>query len=61
MVSVSQLLKFMELYERHFHRPITREAAMESAMKLLSMVKATYRPITQQDIDGLSLAPPGSE
>lgn len=53
MISKESLEKFKELYKKHFGKEISDQEALESATKLLTLVKAIYKPMTQEDFDRL--------
>ncbi len=42
---------FRELYREHFNKEISRQEALEKGIKLLTLMKAVYKPMTQEEYD----------
>ena len=51
MISKESLEEYKTLYKKHFNKDLTDQEALESATKLLTLMKAVYKPITQADLD----------
>ena len=49
MISSEQLKEFKKIYKKEFGEDISDEDALESATKLIEMVKLIYRPIKKSD------------
>ena len=52
-----QLNSFIKLYKQEFDENISKAEAQIQATKLVRLVKNTYHPITQTDLDKYSQAP----
>jgi rubrerythrin len=50
-ISKEHLDKFKELYKKKTGKDISDQDALESATKLINLVKAVYRPMTKDDYD----------
>ena len=53
MISKEDLEKFKEIYRKQFGKDISDQKALESAIKLLTLMKIIYKPMTQEDFDRL--------
>jgi hypothetical protein len=51
MISSEQLKEFKKIYKKEFGEDISDEDALESATKLIEMVKLIYRPIKKSDYE----------
>jgi rubrerythrin len=51
MISKEHLDKFKELYKKKTGKDISDQDALESATKLINLVKAVYKPMTKDDYD----------
>jgi len=51
MISKEHLDKFKEIYKKKTGKDISDQDALESAIKLITLVKAVYRPMTKDDYD----------
>lgn len=53
-ISDQQLNRFITLHQEKFGVVLDRESAYEKAIKLLQLVKLTYKPITKNDYEKYS-------
>ena len=53
MISKERLKEFKKIYKRRFGKILSDQVALESATKLLTLVKIIYKPITQEAYDKL--------
>jgi urease accessory protein UreF len=44
---------FQALYKKHFNKEISRQEALDKGTKLLTLMKAVYRPMTQEQFDAI--------
>lgn len=44
---------FQALYKTHFNKDISRAEALAKGMQLLTLMKAVYRPMTQEQFDAI--------
>ena len=44
---------FQELYRKRFNKEISRQEALEQGTKLLTLMKAVYKPMTQEEHDAI--------
>jgi hypothetical protein len=51
MISKEQLKEFKRIYKKRFGKKLSDQVALEKATKLLNLVKAVYRPMTQEEYD----------
>ncbi len=51
MISKEHLVKFKELYKKHFNEELSDEDALEKAIKLRRMVEIVYQPITEKEYE----------
>ena len=51
MISKESLEGFRKIYKKRFGENISDQVALEKATKLLNLVKAVYRPMTQEEYD----------
>lgn len=49
MVSEKELEKFKTIYKNRFGVELSNSDALEKAIKLLSLMKLIYRPMTEQE------------
>jgi len=54
MISEEMLKKYKAIYRKKFGRNISDQEALEQATKLLTLVKAIYKPMTKEDLDKLN-------
>ncbi len=47
MISEEELIKFQELYKNRFNKEISRNKALESGLKLISLLQAILKPINK--------------
>ncbi|MBP9818587.1 MAG: hypothetical protein KBC87_01320 [Candidatus Pacebacteria bacterium] len=47
------LESFQALYKKHFNKDISRQEALAKGTKLLTLMKAVYRPMTQEQFDAI--------
>ncbi len=45
--------RFQALYKTHFNKDISRAEAVEKGTKLLTLMKAVYKPMTQEQFDAI--------
>lgn len=50
MISGEALEKFKAIYKKRFGKDISDEYALESATKLLNLVKLIYKPMTEREM-----------
>ena len=48
-----QINQFQELYRKRYHKEITKQAALEQALKLVGLVEIFHKPITQKEYETL--------
>jgi hypothetical protein len=48
MLSEAQIQEYITLYEAEFGEKLSPEAALESALELLNLVREVYKPIKKQ-------------
>ena len=53
-VSQRQIESFKELYRSRFDVRLTDEEALDQALALLKLVKSTYQPIKQSEVERLT-------
>ena len=51
MISKEKLKEFKKIYKKRFDENLSDQAALEKATKLLNLVKAIYKPMTQEEYD----------
>lgn len=49
MISNERLEEFKRIYRKEFGRDISDQDALESATKLLNLLKIVYKPMTKED------------
>ena len=49
-ISPEQLERFRAIYQAKFGISLTAQEALEKALPLLTMMKAVYQPITEDDL-----------
>ena len=49
-LSDEHISEFQELWRDHFGKEISKEAAYESAVKLITLVELAYQPLTYEDL-----------
>ena len=47
----SDIIKFQELYKKHFGKEISREDAYEQGIKLLRLMSLVYQPMTVDEFN----------
>lgn len=47
------LESFQALYKKHFNKDISRAEALAKGTQLLTLMKAVYRPMTQEQFDAI--------
>lgn len=50
LLSDEHVRQFQEMYFDHFKKDISKEAAYESAVKLIELVEIAYQPLTEEDL-----------
>ena len=58
MISKEQLQDFKSLYKEHFGKDISDADALESATKLIDMLRVVYKPMTKGEFDELAKKSP---
>ena len=53
MLSDKQVEEFQKLYKKHFGKDISKQEALESGIKLISLIKLIYKPMMQEDYNKL--------
>lgn len=53
MISAESLEEFKRIYKKRFSEDLSDKVALEKVTKLLSLMRAVYRPMTQEDYDKL--------
>ena len=53
MLHEAKIIKFQELYKKHFGMDISRKEALEKGTVLLRLVQLTYKPITKTEYQRL--------
>jgi len=51
MISRKSLDEYKQIWKEQYNEEISDDEALESAIKLLTLIKAIYKPITQQELD----------
>ena len=51
VLSDADLERFRDIYREQFGKEISKEDAYEQGIKLLGLMTAVYRPMTQEDFD----------
>jgi hypothetical protein len=51
VLSDSDIIKFQEIYKKNFGKEISKQEAYEQGIKLLTLVKVIWKPMTQADWD----------
>jgi len=51
MISKESLDEYKRIWKEQYNEEISDDKALESAIKLLTLMKAIYKPITQKDFD----------
>ncbi len=51
MISKEKLKEFKKIYKKRFDENLSDQVALEKATKLLNLVKAIYKPMTQEEYD----------
>lgn len=51
MISKESLEEFKKIYKKRFGDDLSDQVALEKSTKLLNLVKAVYRPMTQEEYD----------
>jgi hypothetical protein len=51
MITTEQLEKFKAIYRKEFGKDISNQDALDSATKLVNLMRIVYKPITQKDYD----------
>ncbi len=49
MLSDEQVKKFQSLYKKHYGKEISKEEAYNQGIKLVRLLKITYKPITKEE------------
>lgn len=44
---------FQALYKKHFNKDISRAEALAKGTQLLTLMKAVYKPMTQEEFDAI--------
>jgi len=53
MISAEDLLEFKRIWKKEFNEEISDEKALDRAIKLLTLVRIVYKPMTQADYEAL--------
>jgi hypothetical protein len=51
MTTEKLVQSYKELYRKKFDKDLSDEEALDQAMKLITLVKAIYKPITKEDYE----------
>ncbi|MFA7654337.1 MAG: hypothetical protein WCX97_04900 [Candidatus Magasanikbacteria bacterium] len=51
MISKVALEEYKRIWKKQFNEEISDDKALESATKLLTLMEAIYKPITQKNLD----------
>ncbi|MDD5639668.1 MAG: hypothetical protein PHR47_02580 [Candidatus Pacebacteria bacterium] len=51
MISEEALKEFKSIYKKEFSIDLSNKDALESATKLLTLVKAVYKPMTKEEYE----------
>jgi len=51
MLSIQQITKFQELYEKHFDKEIDRDEICEKGVKLIRLMELIYKPMTKNEYE----------
>jgi len=53
MISNEHIQEFKRLYKEHFRRDISDAYVLESATKLIDLVRAVYKPMKKEEFEEL--------
>lgn len=53
MISKEKLDEFKFLYKKHFGKDISDAEALESATKLINLVRLVYKPMTKKEFEAV--------
>lgn len=53
MVADGEIIKFQQLYKKHFDKELSREDALSKYTRLLRTVELTYKPMTVKEYNNL--------
>ena len=56
MISKEELQRFKEIWKNEFGEIISDEKALESATKLLTLMRIIYKPMTQEEYDKVQIS-----
>ncbi len=51
LLSNEDIKKFQALYEEHYGREISKEEALDQGLKLLTLMRCIYKPMTAKESD----------
>ena len=51
MLSIQQITKFQELYEKHFDKEIDRDEICKKGVKLIRLMELIYKPMTKNEYE----------
>ena len=49
MLTDKQIEEFQALYKKNFGTDISREEVLESAIRLINLIKVVYKPMTKEE------------
>lgn len=52
-LSDEDIKEFQRLYKVHFNKEVSSQEALEKGTKLLTLMKAVYKPMTQEEHDSI--------
>jgi len=53
MISPKGLKKFKQLYRKHFGMEIDDQTALDKGIRLVNLIKAVYKPMTEAEYENL--------
>jgi len=53
MLNDNDIAEFQRIYKAEFGKEISREEALEQGIKLLTLMKAIYKPMTKEQQDAI--------
>ena len=53
MISKEALNKFKVLYKEHFNKDISDQEALDKGTRLVGLMRAIYKPMTQKEYDAI--------
>jgi hypothetical protein len=61
MISQAALTEYRAIYKKHFNADLSDDEAIETAARLLELIRLTYRPINKNEYDNQKQHTTGEE